>query len=488
MKKAILYLLLFGAYIAHAQTISITINGGTEKSVKITLPVNGYYGLPNTKTYTLNEQSGIQVPNGLKTAGNIAIGYNGKTTRVFVEPGESLHVNITVAGKKQITDADGPNAAGIKLAEKLSHPFYQSGARTYFKKDSTMAGIVTLIKRDIDRETQPFDSLMVLKKITPAFYSGIKRDILCYYASVKAAVILVEYARSTYDVKHPTYKASLNKDMEAAWPEIYKNFPPDEYAAGSPDFYYYAKDYIMWYKTMYLGSKAGTYQAHPYNAENQYDMKYMAFDSYFTGKLKEYLLAMYLYEELLQQDYQPQLVQLYNRFNATYPASAYTTYLTPAVNNINTYLAKARENFKPNQRLLASSTINNFDELMVNFKGKTVFIDMWATWCGPCKAEFEFNPDLKKYLADNKVEMLYISMDKDNADKQWQEMIKYYDLSGNHVRTTDNLRTDLMNRFWDGKGYSIPRYVIVKDGVIVEKDALRPADKQKLYEQIGKYL
>lgn len=84
--------------------------------------------------------------------------------------------------------------------------------------------------------------------------------------------------------------------------------------------------------------------------------------------------------------------------------------------------------------------------------------------------------------------MLFISMDKDNADKQWQEMIKYYGLAGNHIRTTDNLRNDLMKIFWEGKGYTIPRYVIVKDGKIVEKDALRPSDKQKLYDQIGKYL
>jgi hypothetical protein len=64
----------------------------------------------------------------------------------------------------------------------------------------------------------------------------------------------------------------------------------------------------------------------------------------------------------------------------------------------------------------------------------------------------------------------------------------YYGLTGNHVRTTNNLHNDLMKRFWDGKGYSIPRCVIIKDGLVVEKNALRPSDGQKLYDQIGKYL
>ncbi|PTT01943.1 hypothetical protein DBR11_06160, partial [Pedobacter sp. HMWF019] len=95
---------------------------------------------------------------------------------------------------------------------------------------------------------------------------------------------------------------------------------------------------------------------------------------------------------------------------------------------------------------------------------------------------------LQKFLKANQIEMLYISMDKPEADQQWQQMIRYYDLRGKHIRTSDLLRQDLMNKFWDGKGYSIPRYLIVKDGKVVETSALRPADKDKLYEQIRKYL
>jgi thiol-disulfide isomerase/thioredoxin len=123
---------------------------------------------------------------------------------------------------------------------------------------------------------------------------------------------------------------------------------------------------------------------------------------------------------------------------------------------------------------------------MEHFKGKKVFVDMWATWCGPCKEQFQFNPGLKAYLKANNVEMLYISMDNDQADRQWKEMIKYYDLSGKHVRTGEALKKDLMNLFWDGKSYSIPRYLIVKDGVVLEKMALQPGDGQRLYDQIGR--
>ncbi len=79
-------------------------------------------------------------------------------------------------------------------------------------------------------------------------------------------------------------------------------------------------------------------------------------------------------------------------------------------------------------------------------------------------------------------------MDKEAVEQQWKDMIKYYKLSGSHIRTNDLLQKDLINKLWDGKGYSIPRYLILKDGKLVVPDALRPSDKNKLYEQIANYL
>ncbi|MNS75411.1 hypothetical protein D3C72_1089330 [compost metagenome] len=86
--------------------------------------------------------------------------------------------------------------------------------------------------------------------------------------------------------------------------------------------------------------------------------------------------------------------------------------------------------------------------------------------------------------------MLYISIDEDKYDQQWKEMIKYYELSGTHIRVNEHLRKELSKTIWggDGEGFSIPTYIIIdKDGNIVEKNALRPSDKEKLYEQIENF-
>jgi peroxiredoxin len=59
---------------------------------------------------------------------------------------------------------------------------------------------------------------------------------------------------------------------------------------------------------------------------------------------------------------------------------------------------------------------------LTDFAGKYVFIDYWATWCGPCKAEI---PEYKKLIADYKgknIVFISISVDKDKA--AWENMVK----------------------------------------------------------------
>jgi len=76
---------------------------------------------------------------------------------------------------------------------------------------------------------------------------------------------------------------------------------------------------------------------------------------------------------------------------------------------------------------LEGSTINNQSFQLSRLKGKTVLIHYWATWCGPCKAEFE---DMKamytKYKSDG-FEIVSISLDESRND-----LVKY-------LKETDNL-------------------------------------------------
>ncbi|MEM9917900.1 MAG: TlpA disulfide reductase family protein [Bacteroidota bacterium] len=138
--------------------------------------------------------------------------------------------------------------------------------------------------------------------------------------------------------------------------------------------------------------------------------------------------------------------------------------------------------------------INSFDELTAKFKGKVLYIDIWATWCGPCRRQMQYKDQLLDFVKDKDIELLYISADKLAAEATWSDFIKQNNLTGNHVLANDELISDLRNRFYSGvrkgrKVLSLPTYIIVgKNGRILNSDAKRPSHEGRLYRQLNKAL
>lgn len=100
-------------------------------------------------------------------------------------------------------------------------------------------------------------------------------------------------------------------------------------------------------------------------------------------------------------------------------------------------------------------------EVFANYKGKVVFIDIWASWCGDCIKSLPLVKKLKEEYKDNVV-FLYLSMDKEK--EKWIEAINKYQLEGEHFYVGSDWKTDFpssINLNW------IPRFMILgKEGKI----------------------
>lgn len=112
---------------------------------------------------------------------------------------------------------------------------------------------------------------------------------------------------------------------------------------------------------------------------------------------------------------------------------------------------------------LISENGNNvpFDAILQKHKGKTVLIEVWASWCGDCVKAM---PHLKETQAANPdVDYVFISMDR-VADK-WKEGIQKHELKGDHYWAADGMKGAF------GKSVDldwIPRYIIIdKNGKVV---------------------
>ena len=76
-------------------------------------------------------------------------------------------------------------------------------------------------------------------------------------------------------------------------------------------------------------------------------------------------------------------------------------------NKYQDFLADTRKTVNIDGVVLNSKNPSSGDSLLVNIankhKGKVIYVDFWATWCGPCRAEMPFAKKLKETLKDKEV-------------------------------------------------------------------------------------
>jgi len=97
---------------------------------------------------------------------------------------------------------------------------------------------------------------------------------------------------------------------------------------------------------------------------------------------------------------------------------------------------------------------NILQTILNKYKGKAVLIDIWATWCGPCKAGHQAMKSWKKELKGKDIQFVYITSPSSPL-ATWQEMIK--DIDGDHYYLTKEQYNYILNHY-DSDG--IPTYAI----------------------------
>ena len=88
--------------------------------------------------------------------------------------------------------------------------------------------------------------------------------------------------------------------------------------------------------------------------------------------------------------------------------------------------------------------INGKEVSLSDLKGKYVYIDVWATWCGPCQYELPHLKELEKKMHGKKIVFVSISCDKDKA--AWEKMVKEQGLGGVQLHN-DNHRFFFASHF-----------------------------------------
>jgi thiol-disulfide isomerase/thioredoxin len=120
-----------------------------------------------------------------------------------------------------------------------------------------------------------------------------------------------------------------------------------------------------------------------------------------------------------------------------------------------------------------------------NLRGKFVYIDVWATWCGPCKAEIPYLKKLEAAYHDKNIEFVSISVDKEQDENKWKKFIKKNELKGIQLISDNAFESSFIKKMSIN---FIPRFILIDPvGKIIYADALRPSNAE-LSVQLNKLL
>ncbi|WP_430813278.1 TlpA family protein disulfide reductase [Carboxylicivirga sp. RSCT41] len=133
----------------------------------------------------------------------------------------------------------------------------------------------------------------------------------------------------------------------------------------------------------------------------------------------------------------------------------------------------------------AGKDINGNEHRLSDYKGKLVYVDVWATWCGPCKAQIPALKELEKKFHGQPVTFLSISVDKMKDQQKWIDFVKTEHLEGVQLMADKAFDSDVAKAYGIN---AIPRFMLFdKEGKIVTIDAPRPSD-EKISDLLKQYL
>lgn len=113
---------------------------------------------------------------------------------------------------------------------------------------------------------------------------------------------------------------------------------------------------------------------------------------------------------------------------------------------------------------------------LTDFKGKFVYVDVWATWCGPCKAEIPSLKEVEKAYHGKNIEFISISVDKIADHEKWKNFVGENELGGVQLFAENDWNSKFVQDYLI-KG--IPRFILIDpDGNIVNSNAPRPSEER----------
>ncbi|MFB6318249.1 TlpA family protein disulfide reductase [Saccharicrinis sp. FJH54] len=455
--------------------------GYIPNEVRYSVPVNGVcYEFFNTVT-NVDSSGNFKIENDTKSPCFTTLFLKEGRGQFILEPNENYGIDIESKGYSNRYEYTCKSRKVQEAYQNLVSPLHpQVEAMNFLSLPIEMAyhNIGLKLKQDIE----VFEKLLNNDEISKETLDLIKLDRAIFYNSVLGYVATLKFVR----IKRRDLEANADS-ITQVWGKAITGIPLNtESFLKSKWAYYFIENYLL-YKE--YTQKDYNWDSRKTAREEDKIHTYLmgVAKNYLNDKVLEFYTASYIITAAKLKKFEKELIDLFENFKADFPESNYTRFLTPEIEKIREFYQVAEK--KPDDSIIFLNNyekLNSLSQILLPFKGKKVYVDIWSTSCSPCKDDFEFKKDLNDLLKSKKIEMLYISLTGDNKEQKWKDMIKYYNLTGYHIRANKELKADLehiLGSYW------IPRYLLIdENGNIISNDAKRPSELKDLEKQIHELL
>lgn len=493
----IILIILFASAQAFGQfTISGTISNYTGKeSLKLNIPVVYGYNSRNDINIPIDKNGNfsINIPVDEKKFGDLIFQ---KTFFTFLlTPGKSLAL-LCKSEDSTVIVLEGNSAAENRLLNAINlrkQPSFLLQEESFYDSLTNLHAIEKKVivswNSERDHKIKEVNASSISSHDKALISSEIKFNFINYLQELR-------------------YKISNQKLANELYLYLYDSLSPfTEILPAGPEYYTFVRYYLGYLgpKTIDNKNKKGLNNNEAldfYNmsydsanvVESKFGKPYLRWILANNIKLPEQVIERLTYKEI-NDIYHANDIRLLEPLVKVYRENFSNDTLNAEVSEkLSKLKRQLTENAKnKNIRILPNfETTSSIYDVIKSLRGNVVLLDVWGTWCGPCKEELKFLPQLKAKFKDQKVAYVYLDLDEENLDSSWRTFIITNNMEGLHLRKNrQNIKpfwNELLANVKDKSEYYPQYFIFDKTGKLVVSQANRPSETTKLYQQIEAYL
>ena len=420
------------------------------------------YHKPVTIEAPLDDKGGLAVELPFTEAKVLSVGPQ-REVKLFLEPGDQLHIDADLLDLPHSLRFSGQGAANNQFLAALRSRFPDYLRIDY--KDLAVDDFRKMIDQRRVEMTRFLDQGCAQGGLTPAFVDYYRAEITYEWAKE-----IVSYPRN-YEWQNGRENEALPEDYYDILDQIEL---VDETAIGTSDYRtFLSRNFLrLWIE---WNDQPATKQMAAEERRNLFE----TYVPYNHAKRTLYGKVLYFFiAGEIVRDFQYGLFnigeQRWAEFLQDNPYPEYTKVVEEIV--------REASKIKPGQPA-PDFTLDDLQGQSVSlsdFKGQAVFLDFWASWCGPCIEAVPHLEEIKQRTRDQKVVFLNISLDP--AD-EWHQAVDEYGLPGVHVHALGGWQAAVAQLY---QVRSIPSYFLVGPDGRLDGRVGHVSDVEKVVSRIEK--